>query len=329
MNVQTVHPSRMNVEWGLRGRYHECIQQVLVYCKLTFLIYTSVLLTTQRLRSPIEPTMVTLLVGPLESTIVCHRSLLGYYSNYFQASLFGGFSEAGASELRLKEEIDGHIQSFVCWAYTGKVVPAFADQYTNYRRRMFELWVLGDRLVAPKFCNDVMMTILTDFDMNGPLISAAAARFVYDSTAKGSKLRLLLRDTIASGGPFATVSEYDEEEQNKWEELIEEGGELVSSICRAGGFSNKAEESMQPWSKENPLKYLKECNGQLRRIGWPQFQVQCKTCSYLHCFFRFWDGRFRDFMKKFVALAWWWDFHSGWLLLLLGLGMLYTRVGKS
>ena len=198
--------------------------------------------------------MVTLIVGPAKFSITCHKALLGYFAEFFDATLFGRFVEAASTTLELPEDTAKDIAAFVTWAYSGHI--------TSFR--LEELWVLGQRLQSPKFSNDCMRLMFNKCRVFW--MEAQEARYVYENTIEGSKLRQFIRDLIQAEGPLCKrCVEYFEKENTQanedWKTLIKEGGDLVFDIVKDGSFGDKKYISDCPYFKTNQHKYLLEVTG--------------------------------------------------------------------
>jgi hypothetical protein len=136
-----------------------------------------------------------LLVGKEEMRIICHKTLLGYFSKFFESALYGGFSEATETEIALPEEQGEQMKEFVGWLYSGqsafdtKVEKALARMTADaekfntcngeeidcahgqvysgllqedYELELFmeSLWIVADKLLCPSFANHVMKQLL-------------------------------------------------------------------------------------------------------------------------------------------------------------------------
>jgi hypothetical protein len=175
---------------------------------------------------------VTLIVGPAKSSITCHKALLGYFAEFFDAALFGRFVEAASTTLELPEDAVEDIAAFVTWAYTGHITSP----------RLEELWVLGQRLQSPKLSNDCMRMRFNKSSVRW--MEAKAARYVYENTMEGSKLRQFIKDLIQAEGPLCEecVESNDREDtqyNEDWKTLIKEGGDLVLDVVKDGSFGNQ------------------------------------------------------------------------------------------
>jgi hypothetical protein len=203
------------------------------------------------------PEIVTLIVGPAKSSITCHRALLCYFAEFFDATLFGRFVEAASTTLELPEDAAEDIAAFVTWAYTGHITSP----------RLIELWVLGQRLQSPKLSNDCMRMMFNKYWESWMV--AEEARYSYENTMEGSKLRQFIKDLIQAEGPLCEecVRYFEGDKiqrssfQEDWKTLIKEGGDLVFDVVKDGSFGNKKDSGYCPYFKGNQLKYLLEVTG--------------------------------------------------------------------
>lgn len=65
--------------------------------------------------------MATLYVGIEKKEIKGHKVLLGYYSKFFEAAIYGPFSESPNAVVNMPENAFEDIRDFAGWLYTGKV----------------------------------------------------------------------------------------------------------------------------------------------------------------------------------------------------------------
>jgi len=87
------------------------------------------------------PEQVSIIVSS-DQKITCHKALLAFYSEFFDASFYGGFVEAERGEVELQDVNFEHLKAYVGWIYTGTIESEVSAE---------ELWVLGDRLLSPEF----------------------------------------------------------------------------------------------------------------------------------------------------------------------------------
>ena len=207
---------------------------------------------------------MTLVVGPRSVKLPCHRNLLAYFSEFFSRGLKGNFKESREDVFALPEEDVDDIQCFVTWAYTGEFIgpnTSLVDvtELNKSPSAIFKLWVLGDRLLAPRFANRAMAHIfawLTAF-----YLTPDCVRYTYDNTVPGAPLRLLVRDVILVEGPFSAKCLKDSRSRKtEWTELIGEGGDFVIDVVTHGGFSIYSK-TTKPYDAKNCQKYLKEEGG--------------------------------------------------------------------
>lgn len=139
--------------------------------------------------------VVTLLVGPSSIKMTCHKALLSFHSNFFDAACYGGFIESESNVTTLPEETPDGICVLDSWIYSGQLESCLPLE---------ELWVLGDSLQSPGFANAAMYQV---FDRYGTAwsgwMTAKQAKYVYDNTSSGSLLRVFTRDVISTDGPLS------------------------------------------------------------------------------------------------------------------------------
>jgi hypothetical protein len=231
--------------------------------------------------------VVTLIVGKKKERISCHKALLGFYSKFFESTLYGNFSEAVTKEVYLPEDKVEQISDFVSWLYSGQCELEWdieeldhdldeakngkmildAPSSNNSDSEIEEsnnsveaLWILGDKLIAPKFANYLMKYLIMHYKVYP--YQSFEAEFVFANTTPGSKLRSLYRRLIATDGPlrgqrFAIESE-DLPQHEAWLVLLARGGDLVRE-CAQDGFTNFIEEDEKlPWGKNNCGQYMQE-----------------------------------------------------------------------
>lgn len=200
-------------------------------------------------------TITTLLVGPNQVKLTCHKALLGHFSHYFNGALYGGFREAVTQEIQLLDDKPEAIGAFITWVYSGQVESFLGAE---------ELWVLGDKLQSPAFANEAMHLIYSIYGLNpsdgGTWLTAAAADYVWNNTGDESRLRIFMKELISHDGPLCqraleTTSESAKMKED-WHKLIEDGGELVLEIFRSGSFLTKDDTKESPWREKNWHKYL-------------------------------------------------------------------------
>lgn len=193
--------------------------------------------------------MITLVIGWKEEKVVCHKVLLGFYSEFFDAALYGNFSSP--QEIKLPDESLETVTIFVSWMYTGQVLPGPVLNES--------LWILGDRLRSQYFVNDIMHLLLAKYtDVEGRyygLLEAAAADLAYRNTTSGSKLRKFIKDIILTNPPLSFTPEEIPTFGQDWKALITRGGDLVVDVALHGSFCYKNPDDVL-WVVENQEEYL-------------------------------------------------------------------------
>jgi hypothetical protein len=176
---------------------------------------------------------MTILVGPSKKTFTCHRVLLGYFSEFFDAACYGEFIEAKKQLIDMPEETEEQMETIIGWMYTGLLESTLTAS---------EVWAVANKLQIPGLANEAMY-FLFDYCQT-QLIKAKHARFAYENTGEGSMLRKFMRDLIITDGPLSADSYHDFKEEapkykEAWHSLIKDGGDLVLDIVTAGSsFSN-------------------------------------------------------------------------------------------
>lgn len=131
-----------------------------------------------------------------------------------------------------------------------------------------ELWVLGDSLLSPTFCNDVMYLIFDIYGYGSSWLNAESADTAYDQTPKASALRKFVGDLMNAHGPLCPRAIEDEKERTKdggyerdWYAVIERGGELVLQMAKVRGFKDdefikRGGNPYNIWGKEQYILYI-------------------------------------------------------------------------
>ncbi|TVY31576.1 hypothetical protein LOCC1_G008846 [Lachnellula occidentalis] len=190
--------------------------------------------------------IITLVVGPQQTKLRCHKVLLGFKSEYFDAACFGNFVSSETDGLKMANDDPKTISAFVSWLYTGRI-PSTCGVHPTV------LWVLGDRLRSSGFTNTAMHFIFAEYAKT--YFQADTAEYIYDNTSSSSKLRTFVRDLILNEGPLS--GSYASGPENSWRELIRQGGDLVLDIALEGSFfCNDSEPEDRPYYPDNQSKYL-------------------------------------------------------------------------
>jgi hypothetical protein len=175
--------------------------------------------------------MVNLLLREKEEVFECQRALLAYFSRVFEMALYGHFVEAGQDYMRLPDDDGACIQAFIKWINTGKVDVAISPKDPVFTEK---LWVLADKIDAPKFLNSVVDILCKKYNQESG-VSIEAVKYIYEETAPGSKLRRFLVEAVTAKGPLHKTRQHRRVE---WKALVHDGGNFVLDVVEAGGFIN-------------------------------------------------------------------------------------------
>lgn len=193
---------------------------------------------------------VTLVVGPLKAKIKCHRALLGYFSAFFDKALYGEFAEGrpDAVTMDLPDDEEQHVRAFVRWTYTGDVSESFPQTHEVWSPggifdethvALEKLWIFADKILAPKFANDVMHFVLMKYSCS--TLPPAAAQSIFEESPPGSKLRMFAVKFIQGRGTLRDISSDSEDVRQDWLALLAKGGDLVTDVFLAGGFRDSTD----------------------------------------------------------------------------------------
>ncbi|KAK0124523.1 hypothetical protein ONS95_009472 [Cadophora gregata] len=199
---------------------------------------------------------VVVFVGAEERKFVCHKAILGFSSDFFDAAFYGTMKEANESTISMPEEDCTAFQAFVSWAYTGQINSCVCPE---------ELWVLGDKLQSARFSNAVMFHMFDGYRDEDTFISTKSVEIAFYEIADGSKLRKFLMDLLNVQGPFCKrvlESKKAAGYVRDWQRLIQSGGDIVLQIVQNASLIDDywanwddAEEEIPTWM-ESQHKYL-------------------------------------------------------------------------
>ncbi|KAK0124524.1 hypothetical protein ONS95_009473 [Cadophora gregata] len=183
------------------------------------------------------PDIVTISVGPSQKELTCHKALLGFTSEFFDAALYGNFKESQTNIIPLPEENPNVVAGFLTWAYTGHIESSSTAE---------ELWVFGDRIASPRFMNEAMHLIFAIYGRHERWLSAKGAFVAYNHSAPISKLRSFVENYVDIHGPLCEEAINSEafhlgnhEYERDWQALIEEGGKLTVDIALGNGVRHQ------------------------------------------------------------------------------------------
>lgn len=200
--------------------------------------------------------MIILVLG--SKKIPCHKALLGYYSEFFDAALFGNFSEATQDEMVILEDVEP-MKAFIGWLYTGQI---------ESERSSEELWILGDRLQSKRFTHESMHLLFSTYWEAS--LCPYTVDLVYRNTIAGSKLRQFIRDAAVAFGPVCSKEKIEKawaddhtspDRQSHlvdWKTLIQAGGEFIWDICSVGLVLDEENDNDYycPWGLARHSEYL-------------------------------------------------------------------------
>lgn len=214
--------------------------------------------------------IVMLVIGAKQERISCHSALLGAYSGFFDAALFGPQSKLRSGSMELRKEQPHEIQQVVQWIYTGRLLP-------DENVRLESLWVLADKLVMYHLADDIMQQIFI-FNVDNPLL-ATSVRYIYANTVPGSLLREYVAAEIRADGPLHPENLRCGSELQQWKEPITEGGDLLADQIDTGMFSRFYDvDVMHEPPRDEPVSYLfvmPSIDAKLYRLN----QIEARSCS--------------------------------------------------
>ncbi|KAG9248772.1 hypothetical protein BJ878DRAFT_286807 [Calycina marina] len=192
--------------------------------------------------------MTTLCVGPSKTKYICHKALLAFNSEYFHGAFFSGFRGSKNPEHVLPDDDPAELEVFITWMYTGHIA--------NSTVMCAKLWVLGNRLISPLFCNEVMHTLFTKHYQIR--LTAEEVDYVVENTAEESKLRKYVKTLILTDGPLRGCKEENPRtaEFRDWLRLIEAGGPFIANIAAFHSFSKEGDFPDRPYFNGEHEHYL-------------------------------------------------------------------------
>lgn len=117
--------------------------------------------------------------------LICDCSL------YFHEVFKNRFTQRRTEPVLLSDADPDTFAEFLAWAYCGEV---FKGQSSVAWIQLCRLWVLADKLGAPKLQNLVIEHCNKRYDLDSGLVDRSAVEFVYNNTLPGSPLRRLVVD---------------------------------------------------------------------------------------------------------------------------------------
>ncbi len=129
-------------------------------------------------------------------TYKVHKKFLIDRSQFFKVALTGHFIEAEMQSIDL-EDIDHQVfDVFVQWVYTSDI----QKQGGKLPRGdlLIKLWVLADRLIAPKLQNMAICAIEHKAMNEDQVVRTDQLQYIYENTVPGSQLRRLIVDQCSN-----------------------------------------------------------------------------------------------------------------------------------
>lgn len=148
-----------------------------------------------------------------------------------------------------EDEVD-EVSAFVAWCYSGQLNTEIRSEY---------LWLFADKIRSQRFANEAMNAILWAYHYERPSMEYVIK--MYELSVPGSKLRLLVRDSLLADGPLTRDAEQTASEI-EWRTAVKTGGEgiddVLSEVMLEGSlFQHKAKKE-QPQYYMNHWKYLEK-----------------------------------------------------------------------
>ena len=188
-----------------------------------------------------EPVKLIVGTAPNMTTWYIHRGLLTNYSQYFRAALEKDrFAESNSNSISLPDDDSSAFEIFALWIYT---VGLTGHHSFNIKLRedhcfiFVKAYCLGDKFGIPRFKNDALRA-LAAVNLVQLRITPESVIYAFDHTMKGSGLRAMLTDMLATSIQSGVVklkqntvhSQPNDSEDPNWSELFEGGGEFVSAV---------------------------------------------------------------------------------------------------
>jgi hypothetical protein len=154
--------------------------------------------------------LVTLLIGQKEEKMVVCEAYLARDSGFFRAALKKQWSEGQSRVIKLPEETTVNMQHYIEYVFSGKPpthslsasMTTFGPEPWRRAQLLASLYVLGERMLNPRFQNDVIKELfrLNHFEagtgnrMFTPFTSASPVNIIYQGTTESSPARRLMVD---------------------------------------------------------------------------------------------------------------------------------------
>ena len=132
------------------------------------------------------------------------KALLSHHSEFFRKACNGSFKEGVKNKLSLPEYDPKHFQIFLQWMYFDNLPKLPAGSFAGGYIVRFQLWSLGDMLMATSFKNCVMKRIYEAFIYSYPSVGFVKSamptpeevEYCWTRTTANSTLRKFLIDIL-------------------------------------------------------------------------------------------------------------------------------------
>ncbi|KAF2809741.1 uncharacterized protein BDZ99DRAFT_35684 [Mytilinidion resinicola] len=177
-----------------------------------------------------DPTMVTIFVGPEKKPHTVHMDLLTHYSDYFRAMFKGSFKEAEERKTSMEDVQDSLFGYFLDWLYH-QTLPCPLSDCTLHPRPtrtinpgtklsrakkldlVTRLYALGDQYEIPNLRRDAIDHIFYYYDRLEVVPDYRSVILAYDNLPEDSPLCQLLIDRYCRNGYRASVHDYGEDKE--------------------------------------------------------------------------------------------------------------------
>jgi hypothetical protein len=156
--------------------------------------------------------------------------LLTCFSGFFAAAFYGGYQESMMVRIEMPEEKAYLVKAFVGWACSGFIHPTTPNTLSPESVFYEELWVMGDKLQAPSFCNLVLQFLVHKWRIGK--LRPVSIEYVYKHTTKDSPLRRMLVQAVIFWSPTLKKYERNSSKQTRSElkHMIAEGRNLAVDL---------------------------------------------------------------------------------------------------
>lgn len=132
-----------------------------------------------------------------KKTFEVYRGVLVFYSDYFRASLEGGFREAVEKHIELNsDDVDvSTFNLFKCWLYTRKIQKDGLGETGLGSLSICKLWIFADAYLTPLLKNHCINLLCQQF-AEQDWLTVETIDFVYSHTMESSSLRKYFVDNF-------------------------------------------------------------------------------------------------------------------------------------